>query len=317
MITGSRHRSESRRRSTRGVSAHLPVRRLRPGRSGGARRAPARGTCRPGRAASSRARFPLELAARVVERRGRFVRARRRDRIEHVDDADDLGQQRNLLAAQPIGIAAAVEPLMVMAHDRPRALQRSKRAAQAIADHRVLLHDLEFLRGERTALQQDRVGHADLADVVEHAAIPQGRRSSSGSPSSWPSAPAYIESRWQCPSVNASRASIVSARLKITDSAESRSSVWRLRRSSDRTRACSSGGLIGLVRKSSAPASMPRMLVRRVLQRGHEDDRNQTRRRIAFQRQADLESGLLRHHHVEQHQIGLLLAPPSPSPARR
>ena len=46
----------------------------------------------------------------------------------------------------------------------------------------------------------------------------------------------------------------------MTDSAESRSSVKRLRRMSERTRAMSSSKLNGFARKSSAPASIPLIL---------------------------------------------------------
>ena len=44
----------------------------------------------------------------------------------------------------------------------------------------------------------------------------------------------------------------------MTDAAESSSSVYRFSRVSERTRASSSTATYGLVRKSSAPASMPR-----------------------------------------------------------
>ena len=51
---------------------------------------------------------------------------------------------------------------------------------------------------------------------------------------------------------------MVIARLRITDSAESSASVYRLIRNSDATRARISGTMNGFDMKSSAPTSSPR-----------------------------------------------------------
>ena len=55
-----------------------------------------------------------------------MIRALRRQRVEHVDDADDLRQQRHFGVAQAVRIAAAVESLVMMADDRPDVVERSE-----------------------------------------------------------------------------------------------------------------------------------------------------------------------------------------------
>ena len=132
---------------------------------------------------------------------------------------DDLREQRDGVAAQPVGIAGAVQPLVMVTNDRPHLAQRSQLAAQPVADHGVLLHD-RVLGGRQPArLQQDRVGNADLADVVEIAAAREHRdivvaQTDVPAERRWRSAPA-ARSALRC---SRSRASMVSARLRITDS---------------------------------------------------------------------------------------------------
>src|SRR5262245_57212431 len=64
----------------------------------------------------------------------------------------------------------------MMADDLPDEPERSKLAAQSIADDRVLLDHLEFVGRQRRRLEQDRIGDADLADVVQiRAALERGQ----------------------------------------------------------------------------------------------------------------------------------------------
>ena len=64
---------------------------------------------------------------------------------------------------------------MVVTDDLPHQPQRAQLAAQPIADHRVLLDQLELGRGQARRLEQDRIGDADLADVVQVAAAIERR----------------------------------------------------------------------------------------------------------------------------------------------
>src|SRR5439155_1563987 len=86
--------------------------------------------------------------------------------IVHVHDADDLRRERDLLPAQLIGIAAAVELLVMPPDDRldvPRELDRGQ---QLDAPHRVHLDDVELFARQPSGLVQDLVPDTDLADVM-------------------------------------------------------------------------------------------------------------------------------------------------------
>ena len=71
-----------------------------------------------------------------------------------------------VVAREPVRVAAAVVVLVVVAH-RLHELVREQRPDDLGAEHGVLLHLLPLLRVEAAGLEQDAVGDADLADVVE------------------------------------------------------------------------------------------------------------------------------------------------------
>ena len=71
---------------------------------------------------------------------------------------------------RPIGIPAAVRPLVVELDDRDVRREEGHRPQHARAEHRVLLDDVELGRGQRARLPQHVVGDADLADVVQQRA---------------------------------------------------------------------------------------------------------------------------------------------------
>ena len=51
------------------------------------------------------------------------------DRVVSVRDADDLGEQRNLIPAKPVGITKPVQPFMMVPHDLPHEPERPQLAA--------------------------------------------------------------------------------------------------------------------------------------------------------------------------------------------
>ena len=99
-----------------------------------------------------------------------MVRPVGRQRIEHVDDPDDLREEGHLSVFQPVGVAAAVQTLVMMPDDGAHVLERSQAGADGIANNRMFAHDARFLRIELAILQQHAVGHGNLADVVKKAA---------------------------------------------------------------------------------------------------------------------------------------------------
>ena len=88
-----------------------------------------------------------------------------------VAHGQDPGLERHVVARHAGGVAAPVGALVVGQH--PLADVGQPRAAQDPgADLGVLLHGVVLGVGQRAGLLEDRVGHADLADVVQHAGHP-------------------------------------------------------------------------------------------------------------------------------------------------
>src|SRR5947209_665323 len=94
--------------------------------------------------------------------------------VERVADGHDPGQTRDLPSAKAVGVAASVEPLMVMADDREQRRPRAERTDDVLADDHMRPHDLSLVGVERAGLEKDGVGHADLSDVVDDTAAIQG-----------------------------------------------------------------------------------------------------------------------------------------------
>src|SRR5437763_10115382 len=94
--------------------------------------------------------------------------ARARHRLERVSDRDDPRLERNLACAPALRVAGAVEALVVV--EDPERLRRHLGGDEdRVADVDVLGHRRLLVRLQRTRLLQDRVGDADLADVVQEA----------------------------------------------------------------------------------------------------------------------------------------------------
>ena len=109
----------------------------------------------------SNARDCLLVVERVAEG------ARAGHRVVGVGDVDDARGERYPLARQPFGVARPVEVLVVMSHRRGDLLHLRHSGQQARAALRVEPDDGALFLGERGRLEQDGVGRADLADVVE------------------------------------------------------------------------------------------------------------------------------------------------------
>src|SRR4029453_8364486 len=97
-----------------------------------------------------------------------------RQRVEDVDDPDDLGQERDLIAGEAIRIAAAIAPLVMMTDDWTNQLERAQRAAQVVANYRMLLHQRMLGAGKPRLLEQHSIGNRNLPNVVEECAAGQG-----------------------------------------------------------------------------------------------------------------------------------------------
>ena len=112
-------------------------------------------------------------AQRVISRDGGAVRPRRavgavgRDRAVGVAGEHDAAAQRDLVAHQVVRVAGAVPVLVLVTDDLRDDAHAGDRLEDALADDRVLAHEVPLGVVERARLVEDAVRHADLADVVQ------------------------------------------------------------------------------------------------------------------------------------------------------
>src|SRR5205823_11311247 len=93
----------------------------------------------------------------------------RNQHVVGIRDRQDAGLEWDLIPAQPARIAAAVEALVVGDDDLSLAPKAVDAGEDGLAEFGVPLDHDPFLGVERARLAQDRVGDADLADVVQQA----------------------------------------------------------------------------------------------------------------------------------------------------
>ena len=110
----------------------------------------------------------------LVDREGGPVDAVGGERVEDVCDGGDAALDRDRVAGEAVGVAGAVDPLVVgERHQRGEVEQLDVGAGEdAVAHLGVRLHHEALVRGEPAGLEQDPVGDADLADVVHRARDP-------------------------------------------------------------------------------------------------------------------------------------------------
>jgi len=87
--------------------------------------------------------------------------------VVRVADEDDARLERDLVAGDAVGIAAAVPALVAVAHDRPHRLEPIDRRDDPLAERGVRLDQATLLGGEPPRLRQSLARDPDLADVME------------------------------------------------------------------------------------------------------------------------------------------------------
>ena len=105
--------------------------------------------------------------------KGLFIAALAGQCVVNVGQRHGLGTNGDVVALQPVGVAAAVVPLMVPAADLAcdldqRCVLLERQIMQDfVADGGVRFHDLELFPRELAGLVQNRLGNIDLADVMQ------------------------------------------------------------------------------------------------------------------------------------------------------
>src|SRR5439155_21482212 len=94
-------------------------------------------------------------------------------RVERVADEDHARAERDRIAGEAVRVARAVPALVAVADERANARKELDRGKDLLADHHVALHLGALLPRQGTRLVEDRLGHGDLADVVERGPVGQ------------------------------------------------------------------------------------------------------------------------------------------------
>ena len=133
------------------------------------------------------------------------VDALARERVVDVADAEDAHLERELGAAQAVGIAAAVEALVMAAHERQLVVEAADVAEQGRAVARVALDDVELGRRQRRRpCERIASGTCSLPTSCSSAATARPRRRLPRRPSSWPTWTASCATRRVCSRVEVS-----------------------------------------------------------------------------------------------------------------
>ena len=116
--------------------------------------------------------LPLAKPAdRFVARNARAVRTVGDHRVPCVGDRDQARAEGNRGARETVRITLTIEALVVVANDRKVVRGAAEWRADSFAFDGVPPHRRRLALVERARFQQDGLGHRDLPDVMEHAAL--------------------------------------------------------------------------------------------------------------------------------------------------
>ncbi len=106
----------------------------------------------------------------LLARPGRAVGALARQGVEHINHGEDAGRQRDLFALQAAWVAGAVPFLMVSVGDVQGWAQVRDGCKHVAGELGVFTHDDPFLVRQFAGFEEDGVGDAQLAHVVQQGA---------------------------------------------------------------------------------------------------------------------------------------------------
>src|SRR5215469_9909133 len=121
-------------------------------------------------------RLREQTLTRPTHGEGRTVRSIGGERVVHVRDGYDARTHGNGVADEPIGIAAAIMTLVMVADDESAVGEELERRHDLGAGERVASHDAPLVVREWSGLAQDALGHRDLAEIMEKPCVSDGHR---------------------------------------------------------------------------------------------------------------------------------------------
>src|SRR5919112_3397222 len=114
-----------------------------------------------------------QLLLGLLRRDSRAVGPLRRHRVVRVTGEQDPRAERDLLPGEAVGVPGAVPALVRGPHQRHRVGEEVDRRQDSLADQGMALDGRPLLVRERPGLVEDRLGHAQLADVVQCGRVAQ------------------------------------------------------------------------------------------------------------------------------------------------
>src|ERR1700690_1295529 len=112
----------------------------------------------------------LDLLASFAEGSGGTIRAVGDDGIEGIGDGEDACAERNFVALETAGIAAAIEVFLVGINDVASFDEERNFPEHLVAVIAVLAHDLFFFLVQLSGFEQNAIRNGDLANVVKKRA---------------------------------------------------------------------------------------------------------------------------------------------------
>ena len=149
----------------------------------------------------------LDVVDHPVDRPRRPIGPIRPEGVPDVDRCEEAGRQGDLLPFETARIAGAVPLLMVGVGDLQRRAEETDRREPLLGVFRVPPHDRPFLVVQRSGFEEDGVGDAHLADVMEQGAAADVGQVRPPIPSAWATFTDSSVTRRVCPSVSLSRRS--------------------------------------------------------------------------------------------------------------
>src|SRR5206468_3295034 len=90
--------------------------------------------------------------------------------FETVRNAHDPNLEGDLFGAKPVRVSRAIEPLVVMAHDREKPRKSLKPGEDLLAEDRVALEHGPLLGRELTRFRDDPGGQPRVSDIAKERA---------------------------------------------------------------------------------------------------------------------------------------------------
>src|SRR5216684_6840262 len=117
--------------------------------------------------------FLFHRLQRIGDGKGLLIRSVGGQGVININNLQHTRGNRDSLAPKPIRVARAVELLVVMPDDRKYKTERFQWRTNALAYYRMLADNCPFVGRQSPRLQQNRIRHGNLSNVVHDSGTTQ------------------------------------------------------------------------------------------------------------------------------------------------